>query len=82
MIKESPDTVMDPNDTNVKRTETKKVFKCDHCPKSFMSKSSLQAHVRVHTGTFYSYSNKVEFKIQPKKIIIFTVLAPGIIFFV
>uniref|UniRef100_A0A336LYG1 CSON007673 protein n=1 Tax=Culicoides sonorensis TaxID=179676 RepID=A0A336LYG1_CULSO len=47
VIREKPVTV---DDQDGKRAEAKKVFKCDHCPKSFMSKSSLQAHVRVHTG--------------------------------
>lgn len=50
VIKEHSDNVVNQNDANVKRVETKKLFKCDHCPKTFMSKSSLQAHVRVHTG--------------------------------
>ncbi|XP_063695553.1 zinc finger protein ZFP2-like [Culicoides brevitarsis] len=50
VIKEVSSTTESPIETNVKRVETKKLFKCDHCPKTFMSKSSLQAHIRVHTG--------------------------------
>lgn len=34
----------------VTKTEPKKIYKCTHCPKSFVSKSSLDAHIRVHTG--------------------------------
>lgn len=32
------------------KAEPKKIYKCTHCPKSFVSKSSLDAHIRVHTG--------------------------------
>lgn len=42
-----------PRDKQAKTTiksESKKIYKCTHCSKSFVSKSSLDAHIRVHTN--------------------------------